>query len=419
MNRLKEGFLHEVLNHIKSKEAKELIYKEVGYHLEQSKIEMVSKGLTEDEAEERAVKQMGSATELGQHLNKLHRPKMDWILLGLFIVTIVMSLLPIISVQDQSPANFLVKQALYIVIGTAVALVMMFVDYRKLENYCWIFLSVGLVILLALNLAPNAMVNGVKYIRLGDFTISGTTVLPFLMMFWSSYLSKDKPKLFVIIGVYLITLFMYCSLPSLTNVVIYSVLVLALFWGSALKRKIIYITIGSCAGLFAAFMTLFWFTSKSYQRSRIHAYLDYEQNATYNTQSLRELITSGGWFGNQTPKYLVNMTTDFAFSNITYYYGWILAGFIFVVLFLLLARMLVVSGQIKNLFGKQLVVGVSALFFIQFFYNIGMVLGFLPLISISLPFISYGMTPTVLNSLLIGIALSVYRRKNLVIEARG
>lgn len=421
MKNVKDSFLHEVLHYIKSKEAKEIVQKELSYHLKQAKLEMMSKGLTESEAEEKSVKQMGNPTELGQHFNKIYRPKMDWILLGLFLTTIVMGLLP--TIKDQYAENFLMKQTIYIVMGTAVALIVMFVDYRKMEKFTWLFLSSGLLILLAINFIPNVTLNGVKYFRIAGLTFGGTTVLPFLMMFWGSYLSKEKPKLLVVFGVYLFTVFLYLGLPDLVNGVIYSVLVLALFCGSAFKRKTIYTTIGVCVGLMAIFTSIILYTTESYQRIRLLVFLhpeDYADTAGYMYLRVKELITGGGWFGNSNhPKFELEMRTDLAFANITYYYGWIIAGFLVVVLTLLLVRMVVVSGQIQDRFGRQLMVGVCALFSTQFVYNIGMVLGFLPIVSMSLPFISYGMTPTILNSFLIGIALSVYRRKHLVLVSKS
>lgn len=416
MKNVKEHFLHEVLHNIKSKEAKELVHKELSYHLKQAKSEMLSKGLSESEAEEKSVIQMGSPTELGQHFNNIYRPKMDWILLVLFLITIVMGLLPTLNVQGEYAENFFLKQTIYIVMGTAVALIVMFVDYRKLEKLAWLFLGSAILILLVINFIPNVILNGVKYFRIGGLTFGGTTALPLLLMFWASYFSKEKPKLLTTFGVYLFTLSLFMGLPDMVNGVIYSVLVLALFYGSSFKRKTINTTIGVCAGLVVILILLFLFTTQAYQRVRLLAFLhpeDYAESAGYMYLKVKELITGGGWFGNPThPKHVVEMQTDLAFANITYYYGWIIAGFLVIVLTLLLVRMVITSLQIQDRFGKQLIVGVCALFSTQFIYNIGMVLGFLPIISISLPFISYGMTPTVLNSFLIGTALSVYRRKH-------
>jgi cell division protein FtsW (lipid II flippase) len=419
MSQNKESFLHEVLQYIKSKEARILVNKELSYHLNISKKELITQGMSEHEAEKIAVKQMGNPTELGTHFNKLYRPRTDWTLLTLFITIILMSLLPILSVQDQNDENLLMKQTIYIVLGTVFALGAMFVDYRKIEKLGLFFLAVGFVLLLALNFTPNVIINGVGYIKMAGFTISSTNTIPFFLMFWASYFSKEKPNLLVSLGIFLLPLFLYMSMPNLKDVLIYGGLTLTLFCYSTINRKSIYTTIGVALTMFLTFLTLFWFSAAEYQKIRILAFLhpeDYAQNAGFMYIRVQELITGGGWFGNQTmPKYVPTITTDMAFANITYFYGWILAGFLFVLLLLLLARMVMVSGQIKDRFGKQLVIGVCSYIAIQCFYNIGMVLGFLPLIAISLPFVSYGMTPTVINSLLIGVTLSVYRRKNLVV----
>ena len=58
-------------------------------------------------------------------------------------------------------------------------------------------------------------------------------------------------------------------------------------------------------------------------------------------------------------------------------------------------------------------IGAVALYTVQLVSNIAMTLGLFPITSISLPFISYGLMPILFNAFLIGIVLSVYRRKDL------
>lgn len=419
MSNLKEHFLAEVLQYIKSKDAKEAVYKELSYHIKMSKLELVSKGTSENEAEEKAIKLMGSPTELGTHFNKLYRPRFDWKLFSLFILIISMGILPIVNVQDPYSENLMVKQMIYIVLGIIVTICVMLIDYRKIKKLGWLFLITALGLLLALNFIPNVMINGVSYIQILGFTISGRSLLPLFLVFWAFYLSKEKPNLIVVFGIYLFSMFLFMRL-SFTDVLIYSILVLTLFCCSSINRKTIYTAIGVSLGLVLTFVSILWFTSAEYQKVRLLAFLnpnDYPQDAGYIYLVLKDLISDGGWFGNQEPpNYFAEMTTDWAFANITYFYGWILSGFLFALLSLLLYRLIVVSSQIKDRFGKQLIQGVCSLLSIQFVYNVGMILGFLPIISMSLPFISYGLTPTVLNSLLIGAVLSVYRRKHLVVN---
>jgi cell division protein FtsW (lipid II flippase) len=132
---LKDSFLAEVLQQIKSREARDLVHKELNDHLGKSKAGFIAKGMNEEEAEEKAVLQMGSPIELGEQFNKLHRPKIDWLLLGLFMVALLMSFLPLLNIQEMYHENLMVKQGIYIGIGILLAFSMMFVDYRRMARW--------------------------------------------------------------------------------------------------------------------------------------------------------------------------------------------------------------------------------------------------------------------------------------------
>ena len=72
------------------------------------------------------------------------------------------------------------------------------------------------------------------------------------------------------------------------------------------------------------------------------------------------------------------------------------------------------ASKINDSYGKLLLIGAISLYTVQFVSNIGMSLGYFPMTSMSLPFISYGLMPILLNAFLIGVVLSVYRRKDLM-----
>ncbi|TXC85822.1 FtsW/RodA/SpoVE family cell cycle protein [Metabacillus litoralis] len=419
MTNRKEHFLAEVLQFIKAKEAKSVIYKELNYHIKMSKSELVSKGISDSEAEEKAISQMGSPSELGTHFNKLYRPIFDWKLFGLFIIIISMGVLPHIHSTVYSE-NLLIKQVIYIVLGILVTLIVMFIDYRKVKRFGWFFLLAALGLLFVLTFFLNTVIQGVGHLAFFGFAISGNSLYSLFLVFWAFYFSKEKPKLYVIVGVYLFSVFLFMRLPSLSAVFIYSILVFTLFFCSSKSKKTIYTTIGVLLGLVIAIVCTFWFNTKEYQKDRLLGFLnpnEYSQGPGYMYIKLKELLSMGGWFGNSGQAIFDNgMTSDFAFANITFYFGWILSGFLFATILLLLYRMIIVSTSIKDRFGKLLIIGVCSLLTIQVMYNIGMILGLFPIISMTLPFISYGLHSTVLNSILIGIVLSVYRRKHLIIH---
>ncbi|WP_214483932.1 FtsW/RodA/SpoVE family cell cycle protein [Bacillus sp. SM2101] len=100
---------------------------------------------------------------------------------------------------------------------------------------------------------------------------------------------------------------------------------------------------------------------------------------------IREYWSNAGWLGqiNESGKEFVPFAhTDFAFLGVAYELGWIIA----IILSFWISRMVVVYHKISDKFGRMLVMGDISIFTVQAVYNISMVLGFLSLTSIPLPF---------------------------------
>jgi cell division protein FtsW (lipid II flippase) len=163
---------------------------------------------------------------------------------------------------------------------------------------------------------------------------------------------------------------------------------------------------------------ILWQFLEYYQKDRVLGFLNpekYSKGAGFTILHIKELMFQAGWFGNSmNNEFIPQAHTNFVFVSFTYYYGWIFAIALFLILALFIARMIVVIHKINDSYGKILLIGAAALYAVQFFSNIGMILGFFPMTTMSLPFISYGLMPTLLNAVLIGIVLSVYRRKDMI-----
>lgn len=418
MNSYKDSFLATVLRHIKSKEAKDFVRKELVHHLSLSKAQLLVKGMSEAEAEERAVRQMGNPIELGKHFNKLHRPKTDWMLISLCVLAFAMGLLPLLNAQGLY-AGIVPRRIIHIALALTVAIVMMLVDYRKLERHSWWFLGIGLGILVVMAYFPSTTILGQPYMYIpGVGAISSDVALPFLCLFWASYLAKNNAKLWAVASIYLVTVYYYVSLPNLTAAMIYSVVVFIMFLGGSIERRLMYTTVAAACGLGIIAAFLFLLHGSPYQKERIFAFLypeAYAQGGGFMYLKIKELMAAGGWFGTSSYSgYIPATAGEFVLVNIAHYYGWIVTGLLVVVLILLLLRMTAVLRQTKTSFGRQLLIGVLTLFAVQYLYNIGMIVGFFPLTSITLPFVSYGFTSAIVDAFLFGIALSVCRRRHLV-----
>lgn len=413
-------FLSEVTNHIRSKEAKKFIASELEFHLEQVKKEWMGKGVSEAEAEEKAVSQMGSPSKLGHEMNKLHKPKIDWWLISLLAITMALSFLPLISLSEELGDNFMAKKAIHVLFGVIIVVVMMFIDYRKFEKKGWVFYSIGVLYLFLLLTVPNTFINGVPYFMIGPFQIESYFALPFFFLAWASFFNNPKIKLWQHFILFALPLLLLMAVPNLAVSFIYIVMVFVMMWWSAISRKaaaIITLTSVIAAGVFGS---LAWFTVKEYQLARILGFLDPEKYPStwgYTYLQLKERLATAGWFGSAAKSETLPFEhTDYAFVNLTYHYGYLFAIGLFVILSLFAARIVMISLQINSRFGHLLLVGGVTLFLVQFIYNVGMLVGLLPLTSMSLPFISYGFIPMIFNAFIMGVVLSVYRRKDLILN---
>ncbi|WLR57410.1 FtsW/RodA/SpoVE family cell cycle protein [Mesobacillus subterraneus] len=414
-------FLSEVTTHIRSKEAKRFVTSELEFHLEQVKKEWMGKGLSEAEAEEKAVNQMGSPSKLGGHeMNKLHKPRIDWWLIGLLAITMGLSFLPLVTLGDELSDGYLVIKAIHVLLGAMIAAAMMFIDYRKLESKGWLFYSIGVLFLFLLLTIPNAIINGIPYFMIGPFQLESHYALPFLFLGWASFFNNPKIKLWQHFILFTLPLLLFMAVPNLSGSFIYIVMVFVMMWWSMISRiTATLITITSIMGV-AAFSTFVWFTVKEYQLARILGFLNpekYPNSSGYMYLELKERLSSSGWFGSEAKSQPLPLEhTDYAFINLTYQYGYLFAIGLFVILSLFAARIVMISIQINSRFGNLLLVGGVTLFLVQFLYNIGMMIGLLPLTSMSLPFISYGFIPMIFNAFIMGVVLSVYRRKDLMLN---
>lgn len=418
MEKKRREFLEAVTSHMKSAEAGSFVFKELNDHINCEKKRLMKKGMTEEEAEISAIRQMGNPGEIGRDFNKIHRPKVDWWLTSLLLITMCFSFLPMLIWNVSGSDHFLKMRAATTVLGLGLAFALLLIDYRKLLKLQWLFWGAGFLILGVISLSPNLTVNGKPFYDIGLLTLESTMALPFLYLGWSCLFSKEGFKVWKALLIYFGTTYLLLMSMNLSLVLVYSVMVFVMMLTSrtARKKKMI-IAASAVAGVLS--IAIFFLTAAHpYQKERLLAFVNpdrFAESSGYMYIRLKEAFSQAGWFGQfGREEFIPSGHTDFVFASFTYQFGWLLALVLLAVLGLLMGRMIVNASKINDPFGKMLISGGVTLFTVQFLYNIGMMLGFLPLIGISLPFISYGLMPTILNSVVVGIVLSVYRRKDLV-----
>jgi rod shape determining protein RodA len=160
---------------------------------------------------------------------------------------------------------------------------------------------------------------------------------------------------------------------------------------------------------------------KPHQQRRIASFLDPNADplgAGYNALQAKVAIGSGGFFGkgflqgNQTQlRFIPEQWTDFIYCVIGEEFGFIGSVFVIVMFMIIIMRLLNLSSTAKDKFSVLVIVGILTLMFSHFAINIGMNLGISPVIGLPLPFLSYGGSFLLVNVIMMGIVMNIYRNR--------
>ena len=121
-----------------------------------------------------------------------------------------------------------------------------------------------------------------------------------------------------------------------------------------------------------------------------------------------------------TLRFLPERHTDFIFATISESLGFV-GGVVVILSFLFLFyRIYRIVESTQDEYTKIFCFGAFSLLLIQFFVNIGMNIGLLPIVGITLPFVSYGGSSLLSNFILLGLlqAIGKESRNNDFLEIR-
>ncbi len=158
---------------------------------------------------------------------------------------------------------------------------------------------------------------------------------------------------------------------------------------------------------------------KAYMLSRIVGFLNHDPDSWSQAGQSIIGIGSGGLFGvglgNSTQKFnfLPERHTDFIFSILGEELGFIGTSLTLGLTFMYVARGFKIAREAPDMFGFLLASGISFMFGIQVFINIGVATHILPTTGVTLPFISYGGSSLLLTFISTGILLSISKHTSL------
>lgn len=162
---------------------------------------------------------------------------------------------------------------------------------------------------------------------------------------------------------------------------------------------------------------------KPHQQKRIQTFIDPEADplgAGYNVFQAKVAIGSGGFMGkgylqgNQTKfGFIPEQWTDFIYCVIGEEFGFIGSVFMIILFIVIMYRLLNIGSLAKDNYSSLLIIGIMMTLLIHFIINVGMNVGIIPVIGLPLPFVSYGGSSLLMNMILIGLAMNIYRNRKI------
>ena len=177
------------------------------------------------------------------------------------------------------------------------------------------------------------------------------------------------------------------------------------------------------AGAVAAMAPIAWQFLGEYQQNRIAVLINpqLDPNGTgprYHTVRALRSLTGGGLTGQglfqgtrtQTNGALFAQHTDFIFAAIGEELGFVGCALVLLLLVLIIARCIWVGNRSTDYLRKLVCFGAASALIFQVIINIGMCVDVMPVIGLTLPFVSYGGSSIITLYAMLGLVSGVYAR---------
>ena len=360
----------------------------------------------------------------------LYTKNFDWILFSAILLLVSFGLAEIYSValgKGGADLNFFKKQVIFVLIGLVLFFILAFFDYNNFRSFSGYLYFIGIISLVAVLLFGRTVRGTTGWFGVGGFGFQPVefvkfVLIVFLARYFSAYSIKvNQYKHLLLSGIgSLVFIFMVLKQPDFG-----SALILFALWGGMIffagfDKKFLFSMI---AVLVTVFLVGWFFLFKDYQKQRLMTFFRPTQENNlkegYNiTQAIiavgsGQLFGRGIGFGSQSQlKFLPEAQNDFIFAVISEELGFLGVSLVLLFFLIIFTRLLLATQKINNDFGVYFLLGASLLVFIEMFVNIGMNIGLLPVVGISLPFLSYGGSAIISTLVIMGVA------ENIIIKSR-
>lgn len=326
----------------------------------------------------------------------------------------------------QGVDGLFARQLISVGIGLAIMIILVMVDYRKFGYLPYILYGISILLLLVVLVMGRSAYGAKRWISFGFINLQPSELAKFSTIFLlakhftsdinvEGYSLRDLlwPALMALVPAGLIII-----QPDLGSGLLLLISVFSLFLFVKIKKSsIILLVIVASIGAPLTYR----FALKDYQRKRVMTFIDPSldpKGAGYNSLQSKIAVGSGRLTGKGYMKgtqthldFLPEHHTDFIFSVLAEEHGFLGSLFLLLLYGLLFFSGVRIASRAGDKMGVLLAVGFTAMLFWQAFINMGMVIGIMPVVGVTLPFMSYGGSSIIMSFAIIGILQSISIRR--------
>ena len=366
------------------------------------------------------------------HIDRRLIRNFDWITFCIIIVISLIGVLTIFSATrqpgDAPQAAFYVKQILWLLISICALIVIISFDYIWISRVALTLYIIGMALLMFVLVSGRIGMGAQRWISIGFFSFQPSEFfkLIFIAMLANYYtLHREALDTFALLRVFFMIVFLPFVLmfkqPDLGTAVVVLLIFITISLARGLHTKLLVtlVIIGLVSLPFVG--NILWTGLKDYQKNRLIAFIDPQVDPAgigYHINQSKVAIGSGEFTGKgflkgtQGPfRFLPEKHTDFIFAVYAEEWGFAGTTFLLFLYFALIMRGLDTARKAKDEFGRFLALGITFMFGIHFFINIGMTVGIMPVVGIPLPFMSYGGTALLSNFISAAVLINVRTRR--------
>lgn len=451
-----EEYLTEIKNQIRDKKAREFASDELKTHIEDRAEGLQKKGMDHDSAVLQAVKEMGDPVSVGVDLDRIHRPRLAWkfllyviyiSILSVGVLGVIFAAMPRESfIGGQFAGGLLLKQNIGVLFGLVMMIIVYRLDYTVLAGKSRLIAAVFLISMAFLVCLFGVSINGAKrWIRIMGILFQTYAILLLYLPVFAGILYDYRNKgagalfkifLWMIAPVFLQSLYdagwISLSIFMLFSESILFMIALNKNWYRVNKRKVFKgIGIGfiSLIGLFI----LYIINAADYQKARIQVWLSLWglnfgsidgntiKDMNYTNTCLNNIFLRSNFIGKSDSAIEVIESThdagaDYILALIAATCGKLAVAVIIISLIILAVYVFSISINQKNSLGSIVGCSCGIAIAVQAVSNILIVFGYLPLAATTLPFFSLGITNIIIDYILLGLVLSIYRYQDIRVE---